>query len=161
VFLLCPVASAGGHKVKKYRYSVVDMPISLAKGKVRTPVFPVVSGWYDIMVQIAKPRSIQGMEKIDCMMGVTAGPLDSKGCSGDDPLLRANWTVWDGGKMVDHGSSTTYGDAKWENKYIYKFLGDFVGEVGKKYVVEVKFIKDGTPLNLANPHLIVIQHKDN
>jgi hypothetical protein len=31
-----------------------------------------------------------------------------------------------------------------------------MGESGKKYVVEVKFTKDGTPLNVANPHLIVI-----
>jgi len=26
---------------------------------------------------------------------------------------------------------------------MYKFLGDFGGEAGKKYVVEVKFTKDG------------------
>ena len=44
---------------------------------------------------------------------------------------------------------------------MFKFLGSFVGELGKKYVVEVKFTKDGTPLNIANPHLIVIKHKEN
>lgn len=158
VFLLGPSASAGGSKVKKYRYSDVDMPVSLAMGTVRTPEFPVVSQWYDIMIQVEKPLPFQQME---CMMGVTAGPLDSKGCSSNDPLLRADWTVWDGGQMVDHGSSTTSADAKFENKYIFKFLGSFAGEAGKKYVVEVKFTRDGTPLNVANPHLIVIQHRNN
>jgi len=44
---------------------------------------------------------------------------------------------------------------------MFKFLGSFVVELGKKYVVEVKFTKDGTPLNIANPHLIVIKHKEN
>jgi hypothetical protein len=41
-----------------------------------------------------------------------------------------------------------------------KFLGSFPTLPGKKYVVEVKFAKDGTPLNLADPHLIVIQEGD-
>ncbi len=94
-------------------------------------------------------------------MGVTAGPLDSKGCGSNDPLLRADWTVWDSGHMVNDGASTTSAAAKFENKYIYKFLGSFAGEASKKYVVEVKFTRDGTPLNVANPHLIVTKHKDN
>jgi hypothetical protein len=38
---------------------------------------------------------------------------------------------------------------------IFKFLGKFLALSGKKYVVEVKFTKDGTPLNIANPHLII------
>jgi hypothetical protein len=88
------------------------------------------------------------------MMGVTSGPLESKDCSSDDPLLRADWTVWDGEHMVDQGSSTTKADAKF-SQYIFKFLGKFRGESGRKYILKVKFTKDGTPLNVANPHLIV------
>ena len=49
--------------------------------------------------------------------------------------------------------------SKFGNKHIYKLLGSFSGEAGKKYTVEVKITKDGTPLNVANPHLIVIQHR--
>ncbi len=44
---------------------------------------------------------------------------------------------------------------------MYKFLGSFAAEADKKYVVEVKFTKDGTSLNVANPHLIVLQHRNN
>jgi hypothetical protein len=91
------------------------------------------------------------------MMGVTTNPLDSKDCSTSDPLLRADWTVWNEGHLVSSGSSTTKGGAKFTNKYIFKFFGNFPAEAGKKYVVEVKFINDGTPLNVANPHLIVIK----
>ena len=151
---LVPGASAGSHKDHPYRYSVVDMPVSLAVGTVRTPEFSIVTNWYWIMLQVEKPLPFRQMK---CMMGVTASPLDSKDCSSNDPLLRADWTVWDEGHVVSSGSSTTKADAKYTNKHIFKFLGSFGGEARKKYVVEVNFTKDGTPLNVANPHLIVVK----
>jgi hypothetical protein len=43
---------------------------------------------------------------------------------------------------------------------IFKFLGKFPALSGHKYVLEVKFTKDGTPLNVANPHLIVTKIGD-
>jgi acyl-homoserine lactone acylase PvdQ len=95
------------------------------------------------------------------MMGVVGGPIDLKYCSSNDPLLQAEWTVWDGEHIVDHGSIPNRCACKFEDKYIYKFLGSFAGEASKKYVVEVKFTKDGTPLNAVNPHLLVIQHGKN
>ena len=158
VLILAPSISAGRQKDHPYRHSDVDMPVSLEAGTVRTPEFSVVTQWYDILVQVEKPLPFR---KMQCMMGVTASPLQLKDCSSGDPLLQGDWTVRDGEHIVDKGSSTTSADAKFENKYIFKFLGGFVGERGKKYVVEVKFTKDGTPLNVANPHLIVIKHKDN
>lgn len=153
-----PGVFAGGHKEHSYRHSDVDMPISLAVGTERTPEFSVDWKWYDIMVQVEEPLPFLQMQ---CMMGVTTGPLDTKKCSSDDPLLRADWTVWDGDHVVDKGTIPNRCACKFEDKYIYKFLGSFSGEAGKKYVVEVKFTKDGTPLNVANPHLIVIRHKLN
>ena len=71
------------------------------------------------------------------------------------PLLRADWTVWSEGQVVSSGSSTTHADDKYTKENIFKFLGKFPALTGKKYVLEVKFTKDGTPLNVANPHLIV------
>jgi len=155
---IVPGVSAGRHKDHPYRYSVVDMPVSLAVGTIRTPEFSVSGQWYDIMVQVEKPLPFNQMV---CMMGVTAGPLDLKDCSSSDPLLSADWAVLDGDKVVDKGTIPTRCACKFEDKHMYKFLGDFGGEAGKKYVVEVKFTKDGTPLNIANPHLIIIKHKDN
>lgn len=157
VLFLIPVASATSHKEHPYRYSILDMPVSLAVGTVRTPEFSVGGNWYWIMIQVEKPLPFQQMQ---CMMGVTAGPLDSKDCSSNDPLLRADWTVWDQGHLVFSGSSTTQADAQYTKKYIFKFLGSFAGEAEKKYVMEVKFTKDGTPLNVANPHLIVVKVGD-
>jgi hypothetical protein len=157
VLLFTPGASAGSHKEHPYRYSVVDMPVSLAVGTVRTPEFAPATHWYWIMLQVEKPLPFQQME---CMTGVTAGPLDSKDCTNNDPLLRADWTVWNEGQIVSSGSSTTKANAKFTKEYIFKFLGSFPALSGKKYVVEVKFTKDGTPLNVANPHLIVIKQGD-
>jgi hypothetical protein len=151
---LVPSASAGSHKEHPYRYSILDMPVSLAAGTVRTPEFSVGGHWYWIMIQVEKPLPFMQMV---CMMGVTTSPLDLKDCSSNDPLLRADWTVWDQGHLVASGSSTTKADDMYTNKYIFKFLGSFAGEAEKKYVMEVKFTKDGTPLNVANPHLIVVK----
>lgn len=156
MLLLVPGA-AGGHKAHPYRYSVVDVPVSLTLGTVRTPAFPVASNWYWIMIQVEKPLPFQ---KMVCMMGVTPGLFDPKDCSGNDTLLQADWTVWDGQHMVDHGSSKTSRGDLFTNKYIFKTIGSFAGEAGKKYVLEVKFTRDGTPLNVANPHLIVIKQGD-
>jgi len=112
--------------------------------------------WYEIMLQVEKPLPFRQMQ---CMMGVTISPLQLKDCSSNDPLLLADWTVWDEGHIVSKGSSRTEADLKFVDKYIFKYLGGFAGKAGRKYVVEVKFTKDGTPLNVANPHLIVIQHR--
>src|SRR5882757_7080550 len=134
VFLV-PGASAGSHKEHPYRYSILDMPVSLAAGTIRTPEFSVGGNWYWILIQVEKPLPFMQME---CMMGVLPGPLDTKDCSSNDPLLRADWTVWDEGHLVFSGSSTTQADAQHTKKYIFKFLGSFAGEAGKKYVMEVK-----------------------
>jgi hypothetical protein len=134
------------------------MPVSLAVGTVRTPEFAVVKGLYDIMVQVEIPLPFTQMV---CMMGATVSPIVEKDCSSNDPLLRADWTVRDGEHIVAQGSNPDRCACKYERKYIYKFIGHFVSEAGKKYVVEVKVTKDGTPLDIANPHLIVIQHRNN
>jgi hypothetical protein len=151
LFLL-PCASARSHPAHPYRYSVVDIPVSLAVGTVRTPEFSPATHWYWIMVQVEKPLPFNQMQ---CMMGVTTNSFDSKDCTSDDPLLRADWTVWEDGKIASSGSSTTKADDMYTKENIFKFLGKFPALSGHKYVLEVKFTKDGTPLNVANPHLIV------
>jgi hypothetical protein len=156
--LLAPATSAGSHPKHPYRYSVVDMPVSLAVGTVRTPEFAPPSHWYWILLQVEKPLPFQQMK---CMIGVIAsGPLDSKDCSSNDPLLRADWTVLNDGQVVYHGSSSGFEGGMFTKDYIFRFLGSFSTQPGKTYVVEVKFTKDGTPLNVANPHLIVIKQGD-
>jgi hypothetical protein len=152
-----PIKHCYSDKDHPYRYSVVDIPVSLAAGTVRTPEFSPPSRWYWIMVQVEKPLPTRQMQ---CTTGTTAGPLDSKNCTNDDPLLRADWIVLEDGQAVKSGSSTTKADASFTTDNISKFIGSFPALAGKKYVVEVKFTKDGTPLNVANPHLIITKIGD-
>jgi hypothetical protein len=153
---MAPSVSAGTHKGFPEKNADVYMPVSLGVGTIRTPEFITDSQLYDILIQAEKPLPFNQMV---CMMGVTDIPPDMSHCRSNDPLLRADWIVWNEGHIVSKGSSSTEADAKFTDKYIFKFLGDFSGEAGMKYTVEVKFIKDGTPLNIANPHLIIIRHK--
>ena len=149
-------SDAGGAQHPRYRHSDIDMPVSLAIGNVvRTPQFPVRHEAYFIMVQAEK--SLPFLDMV-CMMGITMGPSELEECrkANKQLSLQANWTVLDGEHLVAQGSSTEEHDGEYTNKYLFKFVGEFKGEAGKKYSVEVKFIKDGTPLNVANPHLIVI-----
>lgn len=153
VLLLAPNLSARGHKEHPYRYSDVDIPVSLAVGTARTPEFAVKHEAYFIMIQ-AEKKHLSFLD-LRCMMGVTAGPLEASECT-KEPILKANWTVLDGEHIVAHGTNRTESDDEYTDKYLFKFLGKFMGETDKKYIVEVKFTKDGSSLNVTNPHLIVI-----
>lgn len=149
-----PVAAVPEHKKYPQKYSAVYMPVSLASGRVRTPEFPVKKEWYDIMVEVEKPLPF---DEMTCMMGVPLSPAD---CSSIYPLLRADWTVWENGHIVHWGSIPNGCGCKFTEKHIYKELGSFPADAGNKYVVQVHFTKDATPLNAANPRLIVIKHGD-
>ena len=153
-----PITHCYSAKDHPYRYSVVDIPVSLAIGAVRTPEFSAPTSWYWILVQVEKPLPTKQMA---CMMTVADDSPESwKECPLGDRLLRADWTVWENGKIASSGSSTTHAAAKYTTDNIFKFLGKFPALSGHTYVLEVKFTKDGTPLNAANPHLIVTRIGD-
>lgn len=161
---LLPASSVGTvepAKRKDYpqKYSSVYMPISLSAGRVRTPEFPVEkhSEWYDVMLQVEKPLPFLRMR---CMIGATSGRSEGKDCDKNDPVVRADWTVWEDGQIVHWGSIPDNCGCIFTNKNIFKQVGSFPLEAGKKYVVQVHFTMDGSSLNPANPHLLVIPHKN-
>jgi hypothetical protein len=152
---------------KKYpqKYVAVYMPVSLAVGRVRTPEFRVAKGqWYDIVLQVEVPQvpksaRLASAQRMRCLTGATLGPLDERDCGKNDRVLRADWTVWEGGRIAYWGSIPEIDGGKWGAEIIIQ-IGSFGLETGKKYVVQMHFTKDGTALNAANPHLIVIPHQD-
>lgn len=153
VALLGPKALAGifwgGRK------PAVDMPVSLAVGTVRTPEFPVKRDAYLIIIRAEKRLPFADM---NCMMGLTTGPGDPYNCD-KEPLLQADWTVWDNRQFVQRGKAHRRDGGGWAADSIDKYLGHFVGEKNKKYVLEVKFTQDGSALNVTNPHLIIMMTK--
>ncbi|MGA7244378.1 MAG: hypothetical protein WBX19_14410 [Terracidiphilus sp.] len=73
-----------------------------------------------------------------------------------DLALEAEWKVLDGDQVVAQGTTRgSLGEMAWSDSFMDRYLGEFTGEASKKYVVEVKFIKDGTPLKDLNPRLVV------
>ena len=153
VLLLGHSASAGDRPSTPYPLSVVDIPVSLAFGTIRTPEFsPPVSKWFWILIQAEKPLPFNQMA---CMMGVTAGPLERKDCTLGDPLLQADWALLEGEQTVAQGTTLERCACMFSKQYIFKFIGKFPAVAGKKYVLQVSFTKDGSPLNIAKPHLII------
>lgn|ERR1700722_2515359 len=145
-------------KMYPQKYAAVYMPISLVAGRVRTPEFSVRKrSQYDIMLQFEKPLPFRQMV---CMVGVTSSPLDKKDCGKGDPIVRVDWTVWDDGRIVEWGSIRDNCGCLFTNENIFKQVGSFPLEGGENYVVQVHFTKDGSALNVASPHLIVIPHQE-
>jgi hypothetical protein len=131
----------------------LDLPVSLEVGHVRTPQFEVKKGHYNIAIE-AKQRL--PLDDMNCMMGLV-DPTPLVPCNrGKELQIQANWTLWSHGRIADQGSSTTHkNDGVWENSVVIRVIGDFKGEKGNKYILDVNFTKDGNALAVTDPHLIV------
>jgi hypothetical protein len=181
LLMMTSVSSAGDRKLWPSKYAVVEMPVSLAMGSIRTPEFPVDGQWYDVVIQIEKPPSLSFHEE-NCMLGTTLVPPEKAGCQKAEPLVQANWAVceYDAEQchiglppqplhgtlmhrvpgIISRGSLSNDCSCKFADKQIYRQLSSFPTQAGKKYVVEVRFTSDASALNIANPHLLIIRHKD-
>lgn len=133
---------------------VVDMPVTLAKGTIRSPEFTVKHKRYIVALQVDNALPL-GQTK--CMLGVHDA-WEHNDCEvvGFHLAVEAEWTLYADGQPVAHG--TVRGkDTDWETSrsHTSRWIGNFMGEKGKEYVLEVTFTKDGTALRVANPRLIV------
>ena len=138
-----------------YRNPETGMPVSLAIGSVETSPFHVKKATYAIIIQFAKRLSTQDMA---CMIGETARPKGIWDCDGEQ-LLQADWTVRDENKsVVAQGMFRQRGmQCVFLKDFILKYIGYFKVERGGTYTLEVKFTKDGSPLNVCDPQLIVMR----
>jgi hypothetical protein len=128
-----------------------DVPISLGVGTIRTPEFRVKSKPYDIDIRV---QWNMPTDELQCKMGFQLSP-GYPVCHAE-PLIETEWRVWDGEKIVARGIDKGKSEAFEAGAcYFARTLGQFTGKANRKYVVEVKVTKDGTPLNATNPHLVV------
>jgi len=135
-----------------FRKPVVDIPVSLAEGKVRTNEFSSKNDEH-YLILIRAQRRIPFAE-MTCMMGVDFGQLNPSVCN-TKPLLQADWSVWEGDRIVASGAAHDRGGGGSTDRTLERYIGHFSGQAGHKYVVEAKFTADGTALNKTGPHLIV------
>ena len=149
-----PPCSPGANrnpKRRKYPGSLLDLPVSIGLCTVRTPEIAVTKkATHRFMLEAGGSL---GVKRVQCMLGLFSGLWERNfdGCLDGEPLLKADWTVWLGDQVVSRGSSPL----EDHGSGLAKVMGYFDGEAGKKYVIEVKFLKDGSAINAADPHLIV------
>src|SRR5208337_2568592 len=149
-YSLAPAALAG---FSLFRMPVVDIPVSLAKGKVTTNEFGSKNNeTYSILIRAQRGRL--PFADMNCMMGVTWGESSSFNCD-REPLLKADWWVYDKGQCVAAGEAYERGRGASSNHTLERYLGHFQGQAGQKYVLEILFAADGSPLNVTIPHLVV------
>jgi hypothetical protein len=154
---LAVMSKALGQECKGCTTGKVNIPITLAVGTVRTPVFTTRGSTY--LIAILFRRSSLSYEGLKCKIGDSglaenANELSSK-CK-EQPLIEAKWRVLDGDQEISHGKDEGFSEHfELDNKVIRRYIGDFHCESNHKYVVEVTFAKDGSSLNFANPHLAI------
>ncbi len=133
---------------------VMDIPVTLEKGMIRSPEFTVKHKQYIVALQVDNALPL-GQTK--CMLGVHfAWEHDNCELVGFPLAVEAEWTLFADGQPVAHG--TVRGkDTAWETSksHTSRWIANFMGEKGKKYVLEITFTKDGTALRVANPRLVV------
>jgi hypothetical protein len=129
------------------------MPVSLSEGTtVRTPEFLVKNIEYRIGIRLKRGLPTG---QLQCMIGDRLHPSHC-GRFHFDLVLEAEWKVLDGDHVVAQGTARgSHGDVAYAGSFMDRYLGEFVGEANKKYVVEVKFTRNGTALDKLNPRLIV------
>jgi hypothetical protein len=150
VLTIASTASAG--PCFKCKHEPVVMPVSLAMGTtVRTPEFLVKKTEYFIFIRVSRGLPVG---QLSCMIGGRGAPSHCAMFHWDN-VIDAEWKVLDGENVVAQGTTPGYGDMAWSDSDMDRNLGEFTGEANKKYVVEVKFTRDGTPLKDLNPRLVV------
>jgi len=129
------------------------MPVSLTAGTtVRTPEFLVKKIGYSIGIRVNRGVPFG---QLSCMIGGAGHPSHCDMYHWD-AVIEAEWKVLDGEHIVAQGTAGgSNGVMAWSGDFMDRSLGEFFGEANKRYVVEVKFTKDGTPLSEFNPRLIV------
>ena len=132
----------------------IDMPISIAIGTVETAPFAVKKAYYQMWF-----RAKRVLPSVDllCMLGTK--PLFQPIHCDLDPLLDLGWVVLDGTRIVAQGSVSGRDNSADSTKDYYDLhIGGFFGESKKKYVVQLKFSKDGGALAQTGPRLIIQQN---
>jgi hypothetical protein len=133
----------------------IYMPVSLAPGEVTAPQFRVnLSAQYTLEIEARKTIPF---ETLNCLLGMSLMP-DQK-C--DRPsVIKANWTLMSGGRVVQTGTSDTDDGGTWAQDTIAREFGTFWLTRGQVYVLHTQFSLDGRVLAPTDPHLKIEVHPD-
>lgn len=128
----------------------VDVPVSLIAGQSVTREFRLnLDGLY--LIEFEAEKTIP-LETLRCLMGEEPNTAE---CEGVAPVIRAAWILSQDGHEVRRGNSLEPHGALAERGKIAHVIGEFPGEAGKEYRLQVTITADGRSLEPAHPRLRV------
>ena len=135
----------------------VNVPFSLKLGETIEKEFRLnLDGLYLIEIVVAQKDAEKGAQKemrledLRCLMGVGGAQ-----CAGIAPAIGANWVLFRDSQEVRHGDSLRSYSEPTEQGNVVRVIGDFPGEAGHEYRLQVSVTTDGSGLQAANPRLRV------
>jgi hypothetical protein len=133
----------------------VYMQVSVAPGVVTTPQFRVnLSAQYTAEIEA---KNTITFETLNCLLGMALMP-DQK-C--DRPsVIKANWTLMSGGKVVETGASDADNGGGRAKDTIARELGTIWLTKDQVYVLQAQFSADGRALAPTDPHLKIEVQSD-
>ena len=133
----------------------VDMPVSLTVGHIRTPEFKInQNALYEIAIDAERNLPYQ---TLNCLLGVE--DIYPERCKDTQSVIRASWVLTSHGASIAHGSSDEFKGGAWSTT-VSRDIGSFRLEAGKRYVLDVDILNDGTLLQATHPRLKVGVHPE-
>ena len=133
----------------------VNMPISLAVGRVQSPAFKVNrNAPYLIQIEVQKKLPF---DTLNCLLGTAMAPASTEvqECPDRPSVVKASWVLVSDGTTIAAGASDDKRAGIWGNQSISRILGTFEAESGRSYALLVDVLADGSALGPGNPHLKV------
>jgi hypothetical protein len=128
----------------------LEMPISLAKGHIRSPEFKInvkSSFWIWVAVKTQVDDAA-----VSCWIG-----YESEYCQKNSVHeMRANWTLSDSGRILAQGDANRYRGAFYPERYRARGLGSFDAHAGDHYVLDVDITEDFSRFDAFHPRLAIV-----
>jgi hypothetical protein len=136
--------------IKTRNLVLVNLPVSLFAGETISCEFKLnFDGLYVIEIDAEKTLPL---DTLHCLMGVEA---DAAQCKDIPPVLGAAWILSRNDQQVSHGSSWELHSAPVQSESAARVIGQFQGNAGQAYKLQVAITTDGRSLAAAHPRLKV------
>lgn len=173
VLLLVSTVSWLYNRMASYERSpacrLIDSPVSLAMGTIRTPEFKVnETAYYAIDLEVDANRDV---EKMQCVMGLLemdrwnreSQQRYANQCRGLPDLIDISWELMENGRVVEAAPTVPYRGDSHDHPYVLGGLGSVkrqIGELrlmkGHSYSLVLTVKRDASQLNPANPKIRVM-----
>lgn len=129
----------------------LDLPISLAKGNVRSPEFKInLDAGFSVFVEVETKVDDEG---VSCLTGYTSDYCRKNNVHD----LRASWTLSKAGQVVARGSADTCQGSRGGMETKACYLGNFSVPPGDNFILNIEFLDDNSHFNGGHPRLAIEQ----